>query len=239
MSDLAELATALSAFQSEMPTVAKSKRASVPTKSGGSYTYTYAGLADVTEVAMPVLTKHGLSFTCLPKRTESGIEVVGMLLHKSGQSLEAVLPMRGGSPQEIGSWLTYARRYLFGAMTGVVTEDDDDGQAAQKGAKRQPKAQPEPSAASTGARRMSRGEPQQITEAQLGMLLKSLDDRGIREREARLDYCRQQVRRDIGSSKDLTKREASQIIDSLRVPDVPTEDPPADDADEARKAGQS
>ena len=43
----ANLAAALAAFQSEMPTVKKSHKASVPTKAGGSYSSTYADLADV------------------------------------------------------------------------------------------------------------------------------------------------------------------------------------------------
>jgi len=122
---LDQLATALAAFQAEMPTVAKAHTATVKSDKG-SYSYTYAGLADVSEAAMPLLSKHGLSFVTLPGQ---GF-LTGILLHSSGQSLTASLPITGGNAQAIGSSLTYMRRYLLGCMTGLVTDDDDDGRQA-------------------------------------------------------------------------------------------------------------
>jgi len=128
-----EIAKALAALQAEMPVVPKGQKATVPTKSGGNYTYTYANLADVTEVAYPLLSKHGLSFTCAPQVSENGAAFIGgMLLHVSGESLSASLPLFGRTAQEIGSALTYARRYLLGCLTGLVTDDDDDGSLAEK-----------------------------------------------------------------------------------------------------------
>lgn len=142
MTELANLAAALVAFQSAMPTVKKSQKANVPTKSGGSYSYTYAGLADVMREAMPLLTQHGLAFTALPRQSERGYELVGTLLHASGERVEGALPLNGNTPQELGSSLTYMRRYLFGCLTGLVTDDDDDGQTATKAARRPPARKP-------------------------------------------------------------------------------------------------
>lgn len=146
MSSTGELAKALAAFQAEMPTVAKSHTATVRSDKG-SYSYDYADLADVTEAAMPLLTKHGLSFSCCPNRTESGhYELTGLLLHQSGESVSGSLPIQGGTPQQLGSAITYMRRYLFGCMTGLVTDSDDDGAAASAPAKKKPvakKASPE------------------------------------------------------------------------------------------------
>lgn len=139
MTENAKLAAALAAFQSDMPVVPKSKKATVPTKAGGNYTYTYAGLAEVTAAAMPLLTKHGLAFAACPRGTDHGYELVGVLLHTSGESLSASLPLNGRTEQEIGSSLTYGRRYLLGCMTGLVTDDDDDGSLANT-AKRTEKA---------------------------------------------------------------------------------------------------
>lgn len=124
---LDELAAALAAFQAEMPTVAKGQTAKVKTRDGGDYTYTYADLADVTRAAAPILARHGLAFVCLP----GPAGLVGMLVHTSGQRLTAVLPINGSTPQQIGSSLTYMRRYLLGCMTGIVTDDDDDGRQAE------------------------------------------------------------------------------------------------------------
>lgn len=127
----ANLAAALAEFQAEMPTVHKGKTATVPTKTGGSYKYTYADLADVTAAATPVLTKHGLSFSAQPRRTEQGdYELEGVLLHSSGERETGSLPIFGRTAQEIGSSLTYGRRYLLGCLTGIVTDDDDDAATA-------------------------------------------------------------------------------------------------------------
>lgn len=126
------LAKALAAFQKELPTVGKDKTATVPTKTGGSYKYTYTDLATLTHVVVPLLTKHGLTFITTPRATESGYELVGRLMHTTGEFIEGALPIYGRAAQEIGSSLTYNRRYLLGAMTGVVTEDDEDGQAANR-----------------------------------------------------------------------------------------------------------
>lgn len=124
------LAKALIAVQKELPWVAKNKKANVPMKGGGSYSYTYADLADVTAAAMPLLTKHGLAFSCCPRATERGYEVVGVLLHESGETREGALPLHGNDPQQIGGALTYHRRYLLGCMLGLVTDDDADGRQA-------------------------------------------------------------------------------------------------------------
>jgi hypothetical protein len=146
------LAGALAEFQSEMPTVPKSHTATVKSDKG-SYSYTYAGLAAVSEAAMPLLAKHGLAFTTLPGQ---GV-LTGMLLHKSGQHLTASLPIGGGKPQDLGSSLTYMRRYLLGCMTGLVTDDDDDGQAAQAPARKSTAAQDDP--AKTAGRGSQRARP--------------------------------------------------------------------------------
>lgn len=127
------IATALAAFQAELPKVTKSKTAHVETKSGVKYTYKYADLADVTEVVMPLLAKHGLSFSSKPTIDDNGRFVLAYVLrHSSGESDSGVYPLPSGSPQEIGSALTYARRYALSAITGVAAEEDDDGKAAKE-----------------------------------------------------------------------------------------------------------
>lgn len=121
------LAAALVAFQKELPKVGKDKTAAM-----GSYSYKYTDLATLTHTVIPLLTKHGLAFTAGGRATESGYELVGTLIHESGDQIESALPIYGRQPQEIGSAMTYARRYLLCAMTGVVSDEDDDGKAATK-----------------------------------------------------------------------------------------------------------
>lgn len=130
--DHPSLPHALVAFQGEMPKVHKGKTARIPGRDGKSgYSYQYADLADVTAAATPILVKHGLAFICLPQRTEQGAyELQARLLHTTGEFLEAALPLQGRAAQDLGSSITYGRRYLFGCLTGVVTDEDEDGDIA-------------------------------------------------------------------------------------------------------------
>lgn len=133
-----DLATALAAFQGEVPTVHKGKTAKVEKDGRTLYSYAYADLADVADVAYPVLSRHGLSFTTKPIHMEGlGFVLQGILRHCSGERDEGYLPIQGRDAQAIGSSLTYNRRYLLGCMTGIVTDEDDDGsRAAQAKAER-------------------------------------------------------------------------------------------------------
>ena len=132
MSKHESLNAALAAFQADMPTVHKAETAEVTTKSGGSYTYTYANLASIQKVAMPLLASHGLAFICEPVIDDSGrVKLTAKVIHETGGSVEGELPLWGNNPQELGSSITYMRRYLLGCLTGIVTDDDDDGAQAK------------------------------------------------------------------------------------------------------------
>lgn len=216
-----ELATALAVFQQEMPTVPKSHTAKVPMKAGGSYSYKYADLADVTEAAMPLLAKNGLSFSSCPRAAERGYELVGVLLHSSGEKLEGSLPIGGNSPQEIGSSLTYMRRYLLGCLTGLVTDNDDDGQLAQT-ATRKPKA-----AATNPPPPVETGEA--ITAKTRAQMFALFGQKGIAESE-QLSGINAITGKEYTSRGDLTEADAKTVIIKLKQrPDVDTEpDPDAD-----------
>ena len=66
--------------------VPKKQTAKIETQGGRNYSYTYADLATIAPVVMPLLAKHGLAFTTLPTgRNGAPPMLVGMLIHKSGQ----------------------------------------------------------------------------------------------------------------------------------------------------------
>lgn len=208
---MTNLATALAAFQAEMPTVPKSNRAEVPTKSGGKYTYTYADLADVTEAAMPILAKHGLSFMSCPRSTDRGYELVGTLLHSSGEEKEGALPIAGNTPQEMGSSLTYMRRYLLGCMTGIVTDDDDDGRLAQnakKPAAKRAAAPPKPGPVETG---------EAMKGATRGQMFALFSELGIEDAQVQRNGISGVIGRPIESRGDITEAEAQTVIKALQM----------------------
>lgn len=132
------LAAALAAFQAELPKLSKDQSAKVTgeSQSGAkiSYTYGYADLAQVTETVSPILGKHGLSFTSVPTMTEHGFLLAYSLLHESGEKIDGQWPLPDPTrtkPQQVGSAITYGRRYAFMAVTNTFPGgEDDDGAAA-------------------------------------------------------------------------------------------------------------
>jgi len=122
------LASALAAFQAELPTVHKGSTADM-----GTYKMKYADLADLSKVVLPLLAKHGLSFSAKPTIDESGRFVLAYVLrHVGGDSDSGSYPLQSGTPQQVGSAITYARRYALSAITGIAAEEDDDGKAAKE-----------------------------------------------------------------------------------------------------------
>jgi hypothetical protein len=130
------LADALAQLQTELPAVKKDQTARVPTKSGGEYSYTYAGLPALSEAVLPLMGRLGLSFSAKPTWTEeSGFVLRYMLRHSPSNQFDTgdwPLPdPRDNTNQAIGSAITYGRRYILSALTGVAADEDDDAQVAR------------------------------------------------------------------------------------------------------------
>jgi len=60
------------------------------------------------------------------------------------------------------------------------------------------------------------GVVESLTPAQSKALHASFGDAGIKDRDARLDYCRNLIGRELTTSSDLTRAEASKVIDALK-----------------------
>jgi hypothetical protein len=120
----ADVAQALLAAQKELPKITKDKQA---------HHSKYADLATITEHVFPVLTKHGLVWTCQPTMvSETQLVLRWALIHApSGDRWTGDYPIPATSPQTIGGNMTYARRYALCAVVGVVADEDDDGQQAE------------------------------------------------------------------------------------------------------------
>lgn len=141
-----EFATAFVAAQADMADITKGRTANT-----GTYSYSYADLADVLGDSRPILTKHGLALSQAVVTNGRDVEVWTTILHTSGQyRTDGPLAFNGGSnPQQAGSAITYARRYSALASLGLASEDDDGAKAANeptasKRGKPAPKLEPEP-----------------------------------------------------------------------------------------------
>jgi hypothetical protein len=139
-SSLKELPKALAAFQAEHHAAGRDSK--------GNYG-TYTSLAGALAAVQPA-TAHGLcnSVTFLPLG-DNVMVVRTTLYHSSGESVYSDLPVsyglsegRGNHMQNLGSAITYARRYTLLALYGLAG-DDDDAETATAPA---PRAQPRPAA---------------------------------------------------------------------------------------------
>lgn len=134
----ANLSEALSAAQAEFGEIPKERTATVKgrnkTGSDYEYTYKYADFADVLKVIRPVLSKHGLSFSQPIRRKEIKAYLVTILTHGTEFIESDGLPIpEMMAPQELGSLLTYWRRYDFCSLVGVQPDEDEDGRRAAMG----------------------------------------------------------------------------------------------------------
>src|ERR1041385_3541565 len=127
--DIKELATALYKARSSFKPFGRDKTVLVKTKSGGSYSFSYAPLETILDAVVPSLLANGLT---LLQEVLDG-RVATTLIHSSGQWITS-----GGTPikvtaedaQSFGSGMTYARRYDLTLFLGLSADDDDDANAA-------------------------------------------------------------------------------------------------------------
>lgn len=95
----------------------------------GPMKYKYATLGAVLDEVRPKLRAEGLTMTQVP--TDFGVFTT--IFHKSGQWISfPPLNIRpaGGTPQNVGSAISYARRYSILSICNLATEDDDGHAAA-------------------------------------------------------------------------------------------------------------
>jgi len=123
-----KIAAALAGAQGELTNPPKTKTANL-----GKYKYRYADLAEIIEHVRPVLAKHSLAVVQLTVADARNV-LVTRLMHESGQYLEATYPLPAqAAAQDMGSAITYARRYSLCAILGIAADEDDDGERAVKG----------------------------------------------------------------------------------------------------------
>lgn len=133
----AALFAAFAKAQGEFPLIAKDREVEVTgkTKAGApmKYKFSYAQLAGILAGVRPVLAANGLAVTqMLTSHADGRPAVQTMLLHADGGSLAGLLPIKtdGLNPQDLGSLITYIRRYAILCLLGLAPDDDDDANAA-------------------------------------------------------------------------------------------------------------
>tara|TARA_R110002126_G_scaffold100774_1_gene232414 strand:- start:855 stop:1625 length:771 start_codon:yes stop_codon:yes gene_type:complete len=93
----------------------------------------YASLGAIINAVRLPLARHGISAVQTVSTDGGAVGVTTTLLHASGEWMAetamSALPDRA-TVQQLGSVITYLRRYALASITGIVGEDDDDGNAS-------------------------------------------------------------------------------------------------------------
>lgn len=93
----------------------------------------YAPLKDIVTTTRPFLEKHGLQVVQLLTNIDGHGAIRTALIHmESGETIEGVCPLvhKDNDPQAQGSAITYARRYGYVTILGLLVDADDDGNLA-------------------------------------------------------------------------------------------------------------
>jgi hypothetical protein len=122
------LAAALSKAQAEFPSIEFDSEAQI----NAGRRYRYASLAAILKAVRPVLARHGIAVVQMPTQAEGLVSVTTRLIG-AGETIESTLsaPMSRGGFHELGSAITYLKRYGLASMLSVAAEEDEDGHLAQ------------------------------------------------------------------------------------------------------------
>jgi hypothetical protein len=127
---IGQLASALVKFKQEVPAISLNAKVKIKTKSGHEYSFDYADLPHIDKIVSPALTKNGLVVTQLVQ--DPGM-LTTLLIHESGEYISTQSRMPAGNnidKQELGSIVTYLRRYALTAILGIIANEDDDANIA-------------------------------------------------------------------------------------------------------------
>lgn len=109
------------------------------TANAGSRTYKYLNLATLLKNIKPIFEKHGIAFSqkVTFDKTGDGRQTLGtvetIIFDENEQQTVCEYPFFvTGDPQQVGSAITYARRYSLTTVLGIFPDKDDDGSYARQ-----------------------------------------------------------------------------------------------------------
>lgn len=123
---LTTLLKQLNVARNQFPDIKKTKKANL-----GSYSYSYADFGEIWRAVDPILSANQLTLLQILDCDNAHPTLTTVLSHDEGEFIQGTVPLPPYSDaQGMGAAITYIKRYALSALLGIVTEDDDDGQAA-------------------------------------------------------------------------------------------------------------
>jgi len=224
--EINELAVALVSAQGEFSAVPKGSV-------NPFFKSKYAGLPEVVASASPVLAKHGLAVSQFIGIDLEGRDILTTyLIHSSGQYISHDMRLHLGkddTSQALGSSVTYARRYSYCAVLGLVADEDDDGNASTQSTMSKPepapKASPKPAqqslgdAVATAANRpVSNNNSNNMATEKMTRMIWAISHKTLNWEDPQMfDFIDGVAGRKIPKLEQLTFDEAKQVIEQLQA----------------------
>lgn len=175
------------------------------TAQAGKKTYKYLNLATILKTIKPVFEKHGLAFSqrVTFDNTGEARQVIGtvetIIFDNEEQMVACSYPFFvTGDPQQVGSAITYARRYSLYAVLGIFPDKDDDGAYAKQ--------------------RYETAD-RTISANQYADLVKAMNAHNIPS-ESRGEYINSTLNHQIRGWKELTQTDFRNLMDGLTETDL-------------------
>ncbi len=208
------LTAALVKAQLAFPKIERNRTVEVKTQKG-KYEFKYATLDTIIDAIRKPLADNGLSFTQVMTIDEGKPRLITRLMHESGECIESMSPILCSSMgnQEFGSALSYMRRYALSSLLGIATQEDDDANidSGNHMADKPLKASSKPSTAKEGSEAPSTPN---ATDKQLKFAWKLAQEVGW---DAETVKAEVRDRYSVETSKELTKQQASDLIEHLQA----------------------
>lgn len=172
------------------------------TAQAGNRTYKYLNLATILKTIKPVFEKHGLAFSQRVTFSNEGEarQVIGtvetIIFDNEEQMVACSYPFFvTGDPQQVGSAITYARRYSLYAVLGIFPDKDDDGAYAKQRYETADRA---------------------ISAEQYADLVKALNAHNIPS-EARGEFINNTLNRQVRGWRGLTQTDLNSLINAVNL----------------------
>lgn len=218
-----EISTALAKAQGVMKNPEKNKKATIPTKTGGGYSYDYADLPSTFDTVRRELSEHGIMHTSAPRFVDGQYLLFSRLSHASGQWIEAEWPLPNLSdPKQLAAAITYGTRYLFNSLCGIAGDDDLDSDPESPSARYESKKVLKPTTAKSVAAPTVESEQRgsslghadlsapAVNEGRFTLLAKLKES--VWSKEQLVRYCTEAFQK--ADSKSLTHSELTRLVNA-------------------------
>ena len=132
---LGKLFSAISLAQPKIVAPMFDKEAKIPMKKGGMFKFKYASLNAVQSALKAPLCENGICYMQFPNSNGTKVSVETMVGHSSGEWISRIFTLTASSSdvKEIGSCVTYAKRYALAAIFNLTPDEDMDASAVSQG----------------------------------------------------------------------------------------------------------